>query len=126
MDTLLAAADKQQVFVRWLNMPEGWRGAYHLPSRTIYLRKGMDECATVPTLMHELAHASRGDDGHQTRPVEARIDRQVACRLITSGAYRDAEALVGPHPGALAVELDVPRWVVVAYRETLRRHKIVA
>ena len=120
MDALLAAADEQQVFVRWLRMPEGWRGAYHLPSRTIYLRVGMSERSAVPTLMHELTHAARGDDGHQTRPVEARIDRQVACRLITPDAYRRAEASVGPHPGALAVELDVPRWVVIAYRATLR------
>ncbi|WP_210579210.1 hypothetical protein [Actinomyces succiniciruminis] len=126
MDALLAAADEQQVFVRWLRMPEGWRGAYHLPSRTVYLRKGMSERSAVPTLMHELTHAARGDDGHQTRPVEARIDRQVACRLITPGAYRAAEMLAGPHLGALAAELDVPCWVILAYRETLRRHKIVA
>ncbi|MBW3070011.1 MULTISPECIES: hypothetical protein [unclassified Actinomyces] len=71
-------------------------------------------------------HAARGDDDHQTRSVEARIDRQVACRLITPGAYRAAEALVEPHLGALAVELDVPSWINLAYRETLRRHKIVA
>lgn len=126
MDTLLARADDQQVFVRWLPLPEGWRGAYHLPSRTIYLREGMSEMAAVPTLMHELHHVARGDDGHQARPVEARIDHQVAYWLITDVEYRRAELLAGPHLGALAVELDVPRWVVVAYQETLRRHKIVA
>ncbi|WP_136192013.1 hypothetical protein [Actinomyces procaprae] len=126
MDALLAAAAEQQVSVRWLNMPEGWRGAYHLPSRTVYLCTCMSECDAVPTLMHELAHVAREDDGHQARPVEARIDRLVACRLIAPPEYRAAEALVGPHIGALAVELDVPRWVVAAYRETLRRHKIVA
>ena len=126
MDTLLASADAQRLFVRWVPMPQGWAGAYHLPSRTIYLREGMSERSAVPTLMHELQHAARGDNGHQPRPVEARIDRQVACRLVTDIEYRAAEALAGPHLGALAAELDVPCWVVAAYRETLRRHKIVA
>ncbi|QHO91962.1 ImmA/IrrE family metallo-endopeptidase [Actinomyces sp. 432] len=118
---MLATAAGQGVAVRWLPLAgTGWRGCYHQPTRTIYLRAGMSDRLAVATLMHELEHAARGDDGHQGRAVEARIDRAVACRLITPSEYRAAEALVGPHPGALAVELDVPRWVVDAYRTTLR------
>lgn len=127
MDALLDDAAEQGVLVQWMtHMPTGLRGAYHLGTRTIILRAGMPDRLAIPTLMHELAHAAREDDGHQARPVEVHINRAVACRLITPDSYRWAEIAVGPHVGALAVELDVPRWVVVAFRETLRRHKIVA
>ncbi|WP_136314353.1 ImmA/IrrE family metallo-endopeptidase [Actinomyces procaprae] len=119
LEAVLASADERGVTVRWLPLGR-WRGCYHQPTRTVYLRAGMSDRLAVPTLMHELEHARRGDDGHQSRPVETRIDRLVACRLITAGEYRRAEVLVGPHVGALAVELDVPRWVVEAYRDTLR------
>ncbi|MDU0347393.1 hypothetical protein [Actinomyces sp. MRS3W] len=45
-------------------MPQDWVCAYHLPARTIYLRAGMTDRLAVPILMHELTHATRGDDGH--------------------------------------------------------------
>lgn len=122
MDALLDDAAEQGVVVQWVNrMPTGLRGAYHLATRTILLREGMPDRLAVPTLMHELTHATRGDDGHQDRAIEVHINRAVACRLITPDSYRRAEAAVGPHPGALAVELDVARWVVAAYQSTLRQ-----
>lgn len=55
--------------------------------------------------------------------MEARIDRSVARRLVDVRAYAAAEALVGPGTGALAAELEVPVWVVEAYRDTLRTHR---
>ncbi|CED90295.1 Hypothetical protein AAM4_0400 [Actinomyces succiniciruminis] len=125
MDALLDDAAEQGILVqRATCMPAGLRGAYHLDTRTIVLRAGMPDRLAVPTLMHELAHAFRGDDGHQDGAVEAHINRAVACRLITPDAYRRAEASVGPHLGALAVELDVARWVVIAYQSTLRTTKV--
>lgn len=122
MDALLDDAAEQGILVQWATrMPSGLRGAYHLSTHTILLRTGLPDRLAVPTLMHELAHASRGDDGHQDGAVEAHINRAVACRLITPDSYRHAEAAVGPHAGALAVELDVARWVVIAYQSTLRQ-----
>ncbi len=117
---LLADAADQGITITWATMLPGRRGAYRHATRTIILRAGMSDTLTVPTLMHELEHARRGDDGPQPPWVEARIDRTVASRLITPDGYRAAEAAVGPHPAALAVELDLPRWVIDAYQTTLR------
>lgn len=102
-------------------LPGTLRGLYVPAEGRIYLRAGMPGWAAVPTLMHELYHVERGDAGHQGRGVEARIDRQVACRLLDVGRYAAAEAVAGPAVGALAAELEVPTWVVVAYQDALRR-----
>ena len=111
------------VRVSWAVLPSGYRGLYLPDARTVYLRAGMPDWVAVPTLMHELCHVERGDTGHQEWWVEARIDRSVARRLVDVRAYAAAEALVGPGAGALAAELEVPVWVVEAYRDTLRTHR---
>ena len=120
LDSLLTDCDRWRLTVALTALPRTVRGAYHHATRTIVLRAGMPEWMAVPTLMHEMEHARRGDEGPQPRSVEARIDRAVAHRLISVGDYRAAEAAVGPHPGAIAVALDLPRWVVDAYRSALR------
>lgn len=120
IDALLTECDEQGIFVREVRLPPGWDGAYHRPSRTIYLAAGMRDCDAVPVLMHELEHAARGDDGHQADCVETRINRAVACRLITAEEYAEAERVAGHYSGAIADELGLPRWVVSAYRQTLR------
>lgn len=117
---VLARAEDMAVFVQWVPMDRTQRGAYFLPTRTVYLREDMTDVVAVPTLLHELEHASRGDDGHQERVVEARIDRTVACRLITPQEYAEAEGVVGCSSTAIAAELGLPRWVVRAFRQTLR------
>lgn len=119
--TLLTDLDEQGVFVRWVDLPGLMWGAYHLGNRTVYLRRGMSEAQEVATLAHELEHVRRGDDGHQSPAVEARIDRAVAYRLISVAEYRRAEEVTGGRSsGAIAVELGLPRWVVSAFRSTLR------
>lgn len=120
LDALLTQCAHHHITVTTHPLPGTMRGAYHHTTRTITLRPGMPDWMTVPTLLHEMRHAWRGDDGHQAHRVEARIDRWVATRLLDVGRYAAAEALVGPAVGALAAELDVPAWVVVAYRDTLR------
>lgn len=120
LDALAQQCADQGIIVSWARLPAGRRGLYVLSTRTIYLRHDMPDRLAVPTLMHEMCHAERGDDGPQPAAVEARIDRAVAHRLISVGDYRAAEAAVGPHPGAIAVALDLPRWVVDAYRSALR------
>lgn len=108
------------VAVTWVRMPEGLSGCYHHATRTILLDKRLEEWQAVPVLMHEMAHATAGHEGHQDSTTEARIDRAVATTLLTPEAYRRAETLVGPHPGALAAELEVPMWVIHAFNHTLR------
>ena len=120
LDALAQQCADQGIIVSWARLPAGRRGLYVLSTRTIYLRHDMPDRLAVPTLMHEMCHAERGDDGPQPAAVEARIDRAVAHRLISVGDYRAAEAAVGPHPGAIAVALDLPRWVVDASRSALR------
>lgn len=119
LDSLLVDCHVRRLSVTTGRLPRTMRGAYHHPTRTIVLAAGMPDWVAVPTLMHEMVHADRGDDGPQPTAIEARIDALVACRLITVGEYAAAEALVGPGVGALAAELDVPAWVVEAYRRTL-------
>lgn len=116
----VAEAEGAGAFVRWVPLPGDVRGVYHQPTSTIYVREGMAESVAVPTILHETQHHLRGDDGPQRESVEARIDRAVACRLIAPGEYAEAERVAGHYSGAIAVELGLPRWVVRAYRETLR------
>lgn len=80
-------------------------------SRRVLYRDGLSYTETLCAVAHELGHAYHGDeyaDDHLrgTRQ-EARADRWAARALITAKAYEQAEALVGSHPGALAVELCV-------------------
>lgn len=121
IDTLLQDCDAQGVDVAWARLPQGLAGCYHHSARTIVLDHRLEEWQAVPVLMHEMAHAAAGHDGHQDAATEARIDRTVATTLLSIEEYQQAEALVGPHLGALATELEVPAWVVTAYQSTLRR-----
>lgn len=122
LTSALDAAEAAGLFVTWVPMADPQRGAFFLPTRTIYLREDMADAVALPTLLHEMEHARRGDDGHQSRAVERRIDEAVAHRLITADDYARAEAVTGARDsGAIAVEMGVPRWVVSAYRRTLRR-----
>lgn len=122
LTSALDAAEAAGWFVTWVPMADPQRGAFFLPTRTIYLREDMADAVALPTLLHEMEHARRGDDGHQSRAVERRIDETVAHTLITADDYARAEAVTGARDsGAIAVEMGVPRWVVSAYRRTLRR-----
>lgn len=120
LDSLLADCDRRRLTVVLATLPRTVRGAYHHATRTIVLRAGMPEWMAVPTLMHEMEHARRGDEGPQPPSVEARIDAVVARRLVTVEDYAAAELEVGCHVGALAAELEVPTWVIEAWRRTLR------
>lgn len=117
----VARCEAAGAVVRWAALPTGVRGCYDHETSTIWVRDGMSEHVAVPTILHELHHHLRGDDGPQTAAVEARIDRLVARELITPAAYAAAECVTGGGSGPIAVELGLPRWVVGAYRSTLRR-----
>lgn len=71
------------------------------------------------TLAHECGHWAHGHDwtaAHDRPRDERQADAYAARLLITSAAYAEAEALVGPHPGALARELGVTARLVDLWR----------
>lgn len=80
-------------------------------SRRVLYRDGMSHTETLCAVAHELGHAYHeddcADDHLRDARQEARADRWAVRALITAKAYEQAEALVGAHPGALAVELGV-------------------
>lgn len=122
LSDLVDACRRHGIAVRWVRLPHDLRGLYRHTARTIYLAHDMSDTLALPTLLHEMEHARRGDDGHQSRAVERRIDETVAHRLITAEEYARAEALTGGRgSGAIAAEMGLPKWVVSAYRRTLRR-----
>lgn len=121
LDTLLSRCQAQGVTVTWTHLPPGWEGAWHRSSRTIHLAPRLADWQAIPVLLHEMTHAHLDHDGHQAAAVERRIDEAVARTLLDHQQVALAEAAVGHHPGALATELDVPVWVIEAWRRTLRR-----
>lgn len=121
LETLTSQCTTMGVAVTWTRLPGGLAGCYHHATRTILLDHRLEDWQAIPVLLHEIAHAAAGHDGHQSHRVEARIDRSVAMKMISPGEYEAAERIVGAHLGALAAELEVPVWVVEAYQSTLHR-----
>lgn len=97
----------------------GEKGRYYHP-RLVSLRGDLGPVNRRCTLAHELAHAIHGDDpaatGWLRARQEARADRRAADWLIDPAAYAEAEAMHGPHPGALAAELGVTVHLVTVWR----------
>lgn len=116
---LAEAAHDEGLAILECPLPRNLMGAYDLRSGVIYLRKGLTVSHHVAALAHELEHHYRGDDGHQDAVTEARINQAVARALISPTEYALAERITGGHTGAIALELDLPRWVVSAYRKQL-------
>lgn len=94
------------------DLDPAWNGMYRHPERLILLRKGMDYWKRRSTLAHELGHAYYRDEIHGDPRLELRADQYAARLLISEDAYRAAEHLHGPHPGAIAHELGVTLDVV--------------
>ncbi len=110
----------QGVIVVEVDGGDHW-GWYDRQAGSVALRQDLLPFQRVPILMHECYHVARDDDGQQTPRVEEWIDEQVAGRLISLPSYAAAEEAYGWNSGAIAAELDVPRWVVQAYRRSLER-----
>ena len=103
------------VRVVWTDLGGAAHGYYRDSERLIVLDLCLAESAEVSVLSHEIGHAHYGDVGHDPAQ-EARADRWAARRLIDPAEYAQAEEMVGPHPGALAMELGVSRWVVETFQ----------
>lgn len=75
----------------------------------------LDRRQTISTLAHELGHRHFGDRC-STPAIERRAWEYAAAFLVTPTQYRLAEARVGHHLAALAIELEVTPKVVEAWR----------
>ena len=100
---------------------DGAWGYYDALSKTIFIQAGMTTGHRVATLLHEAAHHYRGDKGPQPEAVEARIDEAVARLLVDPREYAFWESQHGWHTGGIAHALELPRWVITAYRRVLER-----
>ena len=120
--------------VGWLQQ-RGWRlvefdgdaglwGFTSQATRTVGLHRSLRASQRAATLLHELEHVRRGDEGHQPPAVERFIDETVAARLVDRDAYAFWEGELGWSTGGIAAELGVPRWVVSAYRRLATRGRV--
>jgi hypothetical protein len=117
---LLTAAHAYGATVHMADLPGTLRGLYDAEHNRIILRSGMTEGQRVSTLAHELIHARRGDNGHQSSAHESRIDEEAAGLLLTAEEYALAERIVGHDSRALAAELDVTPSLVDAWKRRAR------
>lgn len=100
-------------------------GRYFHDRRLIMLRRGMHARHHRSAFAHEVAHAVFEDEPSMFESENARQERRAeewaAQHLITPDAYRAAEVLHDGHAGAMALELEVMRSTVEAYRSVLLR-----
>ena len=102
-------------------MPGDWQGVYIDDLRAIYINRRTPASWVLPVLAHETFHAAARHDGHQAAPVESRIDEAVAQAIIDPADYRFWETQYGWSTGGIASALNLPRWVVEAYRRKLAK-----
>ena len=126
LDEVAAELDRLGIELVEATLPPGWCGAYSHRERTIYVQRDIAAFELIPTLLHELEHARLHHEGHQSRSVENAIDERVARELISPADYALAEKLHDGHTGGIALELDLPRWVVSAYRRQLWQGRKIA
>lgn len=101
--------------VEWADLGEYLRGGYQWRDGVIYLSLRMTAAQAVSTLVHELGHHKFGDRCKD--PVaERRAWEYGAAFLITPAEYKAAEASVGHHVSALAIELGVTPKLIQAWQ----------
>ncbi|MFT0849071.1 hypothetical protein VR010_15140 [Actinomycetaceae bacterium L2_0104] len=120
IDALLQWFEEQGITVIVSDCGEDW-GRYYLRYGLVIIAPRLRDAQKLAVLLHEAHHVQRGDDGHQPLKVEQGINEKVAAALIDPSKYMEAEERFGWHSGAIASELDVPKWVVKAYRRSLER-----
>lgn len=125
-DALHALLEREGVSVSERALDGSKWGAYSKTERTVYLQPGLPEQWRVSVLLHELAHVQAGHDGHQCQAIEDRIDEDVSLLLVNPGEYRFWESELGWSTGGIASALELPRWVIEAYRRVLARERFAA
>lgn len=120
-NALLAELHQEGITVIEAELPDGMWGAYNKAAGIVWLHEGMPAMWRVATLCHELEHVKARHDGHQPQAVEDRIDELVAVSLVRPEEYAFWESELGWSTGGIASALELPRWVVEAYRRRLAR-----
>jgi hypothetical protein len=115
--------ERQGVRVIDADLPGGLWGAYSLARGLIAIHTGLSASQRLFALIHESIHVQNQHDGHQDEKVERRVDEETACLMIDRVDYMWAETQYGWNTRALAIELDVPRKAVQAYRRVLEREQ---
>lgn len=103
------------------DLAPAWNGMYLHHRHLILIRKGLDHWTHRSILAHELGHAFYRDETHGDPRLELRANQWAARLLISEDAYRAAEHLHGPHPGAIAHELGVTPDVVATWCDIYSR-----
>lgn len=123
MRRLMDLAHAHGLHVEWAPLGDEVRGYYEHPVRTITLNTALPHDLLRSAFAHELGHAWYGHafvpDRRLAERHELLADRYAADLLITPDAYARAEALVGPHRGALALELSCDVDLVGVYQDAL-------
>lgn len=88
-------AAELEVRILFRDLPDGTWGAWHFPSRTVVLDRGLSQRERRAALAHELVHAERGDACRQDERVEAEIHGIAARRLIPLDVLGDAVCWAG-------------------------------
>lgn len=92
-------------------------GYYHYGR--IYINDRLERSPHLPFILaHELAHARRGDTGHQPETVERLCDEEAAWLIIDLEDYKSAECAC-ESVGAIARFLDMPYRAIEAYQRAL-------
>ncbi len=115
IDLLHRHAAELGVRVEWHDLGSYRRGDYCDDLLLIRLNTRLTRTQAVSTFAHEVAHAIYRDRV-SSEQIEARADAHGASLVIEPWEYAAAEALVGCHAGALAVELEVTPRMVTAWR----------
>lgn len=126
MNDMMSLATARGLRVTWRDLGRR-NGEYH-SSGLIILNPHRALVTQRVTLAHEIGHAYYGhtwtDDPRQHEAQERQADRHAAQLLITKADYAQAEALTGPHPGAIARELGVTRRLVELWRDTYHARSV--
>lgn len=115
------------ILIEWRPLGDDVRGFYEHDVRTITLNSSLPQDLLRSALAHELGHAHHGhgdsDDWLVVERNEVLADQYAAQLLITADAYAAAEQLVGPHAGAIALELGCAVYTVEAWQSLQREHR---
>lgn len=101
--------------VEWSDLGEYRRGEYRRRGDRIILNLRLTRRQATATLAHELGHQRFGDTCSTPRN-ERRAWEYGAALLVTPEEYAAAEARVGHHLAALAIELEVTPKLIEAWR----------
>lgn len=120
LDHLLRHCADMGLDVEWCDLGEYRRGDYCEELARIRLNRRLTAAQATASLAHEIGHATFGDR-HSTPAIERRAWEYGSSLVIVPDEYAAAEAMVGPHVGALAVELEVTPTLIEAWRRWYRR-----